>query len=151
MSNFFNLCLNLIQEKDPAQKCLRTKELYAQLNNVAEQLSFEPSLSVQSISDAGRPRRPQLVPPLEVPKRSMATVAGHASLIHALAHIEFNAINKILDPFIQGVLINYKDITSNKKAVDALKGLATSYAGFKGREFFEVALKKFKPTSALSA
>lgn len=97
MSNFFNLCLNLIQETDPAQKCLCTKELYAQLINLVEQLSFEPSLSVQSISDAGRPVRPQLVPPLEVPKRSMVTVAGHASLIHALAHIEFNAINLALD------------------------------------------------------
>lgn len=97
MSNFFNLCLNLIQEVDPVQKCLLSKELYAKLNNSPEEFSFTPLTSVQSIQDAGRPERPQLVPPLEVPKRSMATVAGHASLIHALAHIEFNAINLALD------------------------------------------------------
>jgi len=38
-----------------------------------------------------------LVSPLEVKKRSMRTVEGRAALIHALAHIEFNAINLALD------------------------------------------------------
>ncbi len=45
----------------------------------------------------GRPERPQLVSPLAVAKRSMRTVEGRAVLIHALAHIEFNAINLALD------------------------------------------------------
>ena len=45
----------------------------------------------------GRPARPQLVPPLSVPRRSMANVEGRAVLLHALAHIEFNAINLALD------------------------------------------------------
>lgn len=45
----------------------------------------------------GRPSRPELVPPLEVGRRSMRTVEGRAALIHALAHIEFNAINLALD------------------------------------------------------
>lgn len=45
----------------------------------------------------GRPNRPLLVPPLEVEKRSMRTPDGRAALIHALAHIEFNAINLALD------------------------------------------------------
>jgi uncharacterized ferritin-like protein (DUF455 family) len=45
----------------------------------------------------GRPARPQLVPPLAVQRRSMASVEGRAALIHALAHIEFNAINLALD------------------------------------------------------
>ncbi len=45
----------------------------------------------------GRPDRPALVPPQSVPRRSMASVAGRAALIHALAHIEFNAINLALD------------------------------------------------------
>jgi uncharacterized ferritin-like protein (DUF455 family) len=37
------------------------------------------------------------VPPLAVKHRSMRTVEGRAALIHALAHIEFNAINLALD------------------------------------------------------
>ncbi|HEY8605504.1 MAG TPA: ferritin-like domain-containing protein [Noviherbaspirillum sp.] len=45
----------------------------------------------------GRPTRPLLVPPLEVGRRSMRTAEGRAALIHALAHIEFNAINLALD------------------------------------------------------
>jgi uncharacterized ferritin-like protein (DUF455 family) len=45
----------------------------------------------------GRPVRPELVPPREVGRRSMATVEGRAMLVHALAHIEFNAVNLALD------------------------------------------------------
>lgn len=45
----------------------------------------------------GRPRQPELVSPLSVKHRSMRTVDGRAALIHALAHIEFNAINLALD------------------------------------------------------
>lgn len=45
----------------------------------------------------GRPEKPVLVPPQSVEKRSMRTVEGRAALIHALCHIEFNAINLALD------------------------------------------------------
>lgn len=45
----------------------------------------------------GRPLHPELVSPLSVKHRSMRTVEGRAALIHALAHIEFNAINLALD------------------------------------------------------
>jgi len=45
----------------------------------------------------GRPQRPRLVRPAEVAQRSVATPEGRAALVHALAHIEFNAINLALD------------------------------------------------------
>ena len=45
----------------------------------------------------GRPALPRLVPHGQVPRRSMATVEGRAALIHALAHIELNAIDLALD------------------------------------------------------
>ncbi|KQQ32479.1 hypothetical protein ASF61_15760 [Duganella sp. Leaf126] len=45
----------------------------------------------------GRPVLPALVLPSALGKRSMHTVEGRAMLIHALAHIEFNAINLALD------------------------------------------------------
>ncbi len=45
----------------------------------------------------GRPPLPELVSPIEVPHRSMVTEEGRAAMIHALAHIEFNAINLALD------------------------------------------------------
>jgi uncharacterized ferritin-like protein (DUF455 family) len=45
----------------------------------------------------GRPPRPLLVAPKDVPQRPIGTVAGRAALLHAVAHIEFNAINLALD------------------------------------------------------
>jgi uncharacterized ferritin-like protein (DUF455 family) len=45
----------------------------------------------------GRPPCPRLVPPAQVPHRSPFTRRGRAALLHAIAHIEFNAINLALD------------------------------------------------------
>lgn len=45
----------------------------------------------------GRPARPHLVAPRHLPRRGVATLAQRAALIHALAHIEFNAIHLALD------------------------------------------------------
>lgn len=45
----------------------------------------------------GRPLRPALVPPSQVPWRAADKREGRAALLHALAHIEFNAINLALD------------------------------------------------------
>ena len=45
----------------------------------------------------GRPAGLQLVQPAALAHRSVHTTEGRAGLIHALAHIEFNAINLALD------------------------------------------------------
>ena len=45
----------------------------------------------------GQPDKPERVTPRLVKHRSMITAEGRAVLIHALAHIEFNAINLALD------------------------------------------------------
>ena len=45
----------------------------------------------------GRPDRPELIQPGQVPQRSVHTRDGRAALIHAICHIEFNAINLALD------------------------------------------------------
>lgn len=52
---------------------------------------------VESIPQAGQPARLNLVPPRAVPKRGLASVAGKIALLHAVAHIEFNAINLAWD------------------------------------------------------
>lgn len=46
---------------------------------------------------AGFPSRPRLVPPGRVPRRGLGSAQGRAAFFHALAHIEFNAINLALD------------------------------------------------------
>jgi len=45
----------------------------------------------------GRPAAPRLVEPSQVPQRSVYTLEGRAALLHAICHIEFNAINLALD------------------------------------------------------
>src|SRR5215213_9402968 len=45
----------------------------------------------------GRPRRPELVPHSRLKARSMRTLEGRAALVHALAHIELNAVDLALD------------------------------------------------------
>jgi len=45
----------------------------------------------------GRPARPYLVHPRELPKRGLGTQKGRIAMMHAVAHIEFNAINLALD------------------------------------------------------
>lgn len=45
----------------------------------------------------GRPTRPVLVHPRELPRRGFGTDEGRAAFIHAVAHIEFNAIDLAWD------------------------------------------------------
>lgn len=45
----------------------------------------------------GRPLLPVLVPPMDVPQRSPFTDEGLAALLHAVCHIELNAIDLALD------------------------------------------------------
>jgi len=53
----------------------------------------EPAL----ILEPGRPDKPVLVAPGDVPKRRLGNKAGLIALVHAVAHIEFNAINLAWD------------------------------------------------------
>jgi uncharacterized ferritin-like protein (DUF455 family) len=58
----------------------------------------ETAPQVLKLGDApGRPARLKVVAPRDVPHRSLATHEGRAALVHAVAHIEFNAINLALD------------------------------------------------------
>ena len=45
----------------------------------------------------GRPEKPRLVLPRALPRRALTTPDGRAALVHAVAHIEFNAINLAWD------------------------------------------------------
>jgi uncharacterized ferritin-like protein (DUF455 family) len=45
----------------------------------------------------GRPERPRLVAPADLPRRRAGSPAGHGALLHSIAHIEFNAIDLALD------------------------------------------------------
>ncbi|WP_205700943.1 ferritin-like domain-containing protein [Jeongeupia sp. USM3] len=52
---------------------------------------------VERVVVPGRPLRPELVAPSALVNRDVASDEGRAALLHAIAHIEFNAINLALD------------------------------------------------------
>lgn len=61
-------------------------------------LTIDPHvLPPEPIGVPGRPQRPHLVRPRELAQRSLGTPEGRAALVHAVAHIEFNAINLAWD------------------------------------------------------
>jgi len=62
--------------------------------SIASQALIAP---IDSHALPGRPARPGLLHHTAVARRSPATTEGRAVLIHAIAHIEFNAINLALD------------------------------------------------------
>lgn len=63
----------------------------------ARRLGLSAPTDPASPSRPGRPSKPDLVPPREVPRRSVHTLEGRIAMIHALAHIELNAIDLALD------------------------------------------------------
>lgn len=56
-----------------------------------------PDRDALAAREPGRPARPLLVDPRGVPPRPVGSAEGRAALLHAIAHIEFNAINLALD------------------------------------------------------
>jgi uncharacterized ferritin-like protein (DUF455 family) len=86
------LALAALLQSDVQAKLLQVQQL------PPEAAACEPQLNLQCHQPLpGRPPKPELITPLKVPKRSLTTPQGRAALIHALAHIEFNAINLALD------------------------------------------------------
>lgn len=60
-------------------------------------LSLRSPLDPDLPERPGRPARPVLVPPKATEKRSLHTLAGRIAMLHALAHIELNAVDLALD------------------------------------------------------
>jgi uncharacterized ferritin-like protein (DUF455 family) len=88
--------LAMLVEADPATKANGTQRGYERL--LAGDVPIGAALVIAEPSNLpGRPARPVLVEPSSLKRRSMQSDAGRAVLLHALAHIEFNAINLALD------------------------------------------------------
>lgn len=63
----------------------------------ARRLSLRSPLDPQLPERPGRPEKPLLVPPKATEKRSLHTLPGRIAMLHALAHIELNAVDLALD------------------------------------------------------
>ncbi|MEQ1557031.1 MAG: ferritin-like domain-containing protein [Gallionella sp.] len=90
------LALLCLLETDAAKKAARVFALAHDW--AAGTLSLDTHAQLAAPSEIpGRPDKPDLVLPKELAHRSMVTAEGRATLIHAMTHIEFNAINLALD------------------------------------------------------
>lgn len=93
--SLFDQVKRCLLEPDPARKVSMagtTRDAW-----LAGQLSLGETTPVMTLMEPGRPVKPELVAPRELARRSMHSPVGRAALIHALCHIEFNAINLALD------------------------------------------------------
>ena len=98
-SDFFTQVRQCLTASNVDKKLALTHQLASVLrrNKAFIKLSlphFGQPLSHQS---NGHPHKPELVSAVQVPKRGFGTEEGRAIMVHAIAHIEFNAINLALD------------------------------------------------------
>ena len=92
--NLYPALYRALMETDPARKIQQTYALYYGLR---DGLYHREPTPVLSVPDAGRPAAPELVAPKDVPRRRLGSREGLCAMLHAIAHIEFNAINLSLD------------------------------------------------------
>lgn len=84
--------LAILQIQSPFDKCRQTLALQPTTGLVNAQAHLAAPTALPC-----RPARPLLVAPSEVKRRTVHTLEGRAILIHALTHIELNAIDLGLD------------------------------------------------------
>ncbi len=60
-------------------------------------LSLRTPLDTMPPDRPGRPEKPELIAPQKVPRRALTSLRGRIALLHAIAHIELNAVDLALD------------------------------------------------------
>ena len=88
--------LRALCQPDPAAKAAEATALFEALEAGLAQADPDAVID-EPAALPGRPARPLLVDPAGLPRRSPFTTDGRAALLHAVVHIEFNAINLALD------------------------------------------------------
>jgi uncharacterized ferritin-like protein (DUF455 family) len=89
------LALNALCLREPAAKVAAVHALWARIDTLA--LHTDTPLQPLAHAVPGRPDRPPLRSAKAVPNRSVFTPQGMAAMVHAVCHIDFNAINLALD------------------------------------------------------
>ena len=95
MVDIYNLAEACLVATSVDEKLTRSADAAALI--VAGDFATESHAEPRPIAQPGRPTRPRLVPPRDLPHRGLGTEEGRAALVHAVAHIEFNAIDLAWD------------------------------------------------------
>lgn len=94
MSDISSALLDAFGCANAVEKAHKVRALVADLNAG----SYSQVLGVDMPDRPGRPDAPELLPPKDVPRRRLSrSPTGRIALIHAIAHIELNAIDLALD------------------------------------------------------
>ncbi|CAN5601510.1 ferritin-like domain-containing protein [soil metagenome] len=96
MTSLFATARACLDARTPADKLARTfavAEAFARGELAIEKHAPPP----EPIGMPGRPGTPRLVHPRDLPRRGLGTPEGRAAFLHAIAHIEFNAIDLAWD------------------------------------------------------
>jgi uncharacterized ferritin-like protein (DUF455 family) len=96
MSGLFEAAKRCLDCVEPETKVALTRETFDAFRESRLPLD-DDGLPSQSIGAPGHPARPRLVMPRDVPQRGLGSNEGRAALVHAVAHIEFNAVNLAWD------------------------------------------------------
>lgn len=94
-ANLFAAAHACLTEREVAEKCRLAVALADDW--AAGRLAVARAIDLPVVVQAGRPDRPELVAPRDLPRRRLGSPEGLAAMIHAVAHIEFNAINLACD------------------------------------------------------
>jgi len=91
--SILNLAHNILKAADPSAKTAAAFALGGACQHVFDIAPLEANLN----DNPARPDAPKLVAPHSVKKRGLGSEAGRKALLHAVAHIEFNAIDLAAD------------------------------------------------------
>jgi len=103
--NLFSAAQACLAARSWQEKCALSQHIALAWQRQQLHISDDGIADPVSLNIPGRPAHPQLVAPRDVPKRRLHTTAGRAALLHAIAHIEFNAINLAWD-----VVYRFRDL-----------------------------------------
>lgn len=93
MDNIFLLAYECLSEEKLEKKLALSKESSSKI--LYDNVRID-KFNVDRIIP-GRPKKPVLVNPANLPRRNIKTIEGKAAMLHSFAHIEFNAINLAWD------------------------------------------------------
>jgi len=97
MSDFFDMVRLALLATNPDEKLSLTRQAIQQVSCLTQQNILDGLGEAVGVDKAGHPEQPVLVAGSDVPKRALGTLEGRKTMTHAIAHIEFNAINLALD------------------------------------------------------
>lgn len=85
--------VDVLETSDPRDKVRKSREYAAWWHASAQ--DYDPSMIGAALPPdmPARPDRPELLDPRDVPRRRTGTQAGRIALLHAIAHIELNAVD----------------------------------------------------------